>query len=209
MSGIYQKQVNSGTVASPSAGRTLISVNDSGELFTKDSSGNVSITQPKFVTVETAHSVDIESLLAAISADPFDVELWKASFSVSFYDGTVLSGIYETVGDFSTEVSYSGIIGLSPSDDETYKELLITSALFKPTGGEQLGGIQMSHNIKIGGFQNIEITYRYEENPDATGSDGKYLHSFKIIIETNTILGYVEIYADDTESHQFIFDGIS
>jgi hypothetical protein len=41
MSGIYQKQVNSGSVASPSAGSTLISVNDSGELFTKDSSGNV------------------------------------------------------------------------------------------------------------------------------------------------------------------------
>jgi hypothetical protein len=41
MSGIYQKQVNSGSVASPSAGRTLISVNESGELFTKDSSGNV------------------------------------------------------------------------------------------------------------------------------------------------------------------------
>jgi hypothetical protein len=41
MSGIYQKQVNSGSVAAPSAGRTLISVNESGELFTKDSSGNV------------------------------------------------------------------------------------------------------------------------------------------------------------------------
>jgi hypothetical protein len=41
MSGIYQRQVNSGSVASPSAGRTLISINESGELFTKDSSGNV------------------------------------------------------------------------------------------------------------------------------------------------------------------------
>jgi hypothetical protein len=41
MSGIYQKQTNSGSVAAPSAGRTLISVNESGELFTKDSSGNV------------------------------------------------------------------------------------------------------------------------------------------------------------------------
>lgn len=41
MSGIYQKQTNSGTVTSPGAGSTLISVNESGELFTKDSSGNV------------------------------------------------------------------------------------------------------------------------------------------------------------------------
>lgn len=43
MSGIYQKQVNSGSVAAPSAGRTLISVNESGELFTKDSSGNITL----------------------------------------------------------------------------------------------------------------------------------------------------------------------
>ena len=43
MSGIYQKQINSGSVASPSAGRTLISVNESGELFTKESSGAVTV----------------------------------------------------------------------------------------------------------------------------------------------------------------------
>jgi hypothetical protein len=43
MSGIYQKQVNSGSVAAPSAGRTLISINESGELFTKDSSGNITL----------------------------------------------------------------------------------------------------------------------------------------------------------------------
>jgi hypothetical protein len=43
MSGIYQKQVNSGSVASPSAGSTLISVNESGELFTKESSGAVTV----------------------------------------------------------------------------------------------------------------------------------------------------------------------
>jgi hypothetical protein len=43
MSGIYQKQTNSGSVASPSAGRTLISVNESGELFTKESSGAITV----------------------------------------------------------------------------------------------------------------------------------------------------------------------
>jgi len=43
MSGIYQKQVNSGSVASPTGGRTLISVNESGELFTKESSGAVTV----------------------------------------------------------------------------------------------------------------------------------------------------------------------
>jgi hypothetical protein len=38
---IPKTSTNSESVASPSAGRTLISVNESGELFTKDSSGNV------------------------------------------------------------------------------------------------------------------------------------------------------------------------
>jgi hypothetical protein len=61
MSGIYQKQTNSGSVASPSAGRTLISVNESGELFTKDSA--VSITQPKFTPVPEFSAVDVGSLI--------------------------------------------------------------------------------------------------------------------------------------------------
>jgi hypothetical protein len=43
MSGIYQIHVNSGSVQSPSEGRTLISINESGSLFTKDSSGNVTV----------------------------------------------------------------------------------------------------------------------------------------------------------------------
>jgi len=43
MSGIYQKQVNSGSVTAPGSGNTLISVNESGELFTKESSGAVTV----------------------------------------------------------------------------------------------------------------------------------------------------------------------
>ena len=43
MSGIYQKQVNSGSAAAPGSGNTLISVNESGELFTKESSGAVTV----------------------------------------------------------------------------------------------------------------------------------------------------------------------
>ena len=43
MSGIYQKQTNSGSAPAPGFGNTLISVNESGELFTKDSEGNVTV----------------------------------------------------------------------------------------------------------------------------------------------------------------------
>jgi hypothetical protein len=70
MSGIYQKQVNSGSVASPSAGSTLISVNESGELFTKDSSGAVSITQPKFTPVPEFRAVDVGSLFGCNNRRP-------------------------------------------------------------------------------------------------------------------------------------------
>ena len=207
MSGIYQKQTNSGSVASPSAGRTLISVNESGELFTKDSTGNISITQPKFVTVETAHLVNVESLFGAITADPFDVEDWKASFTVSIPDGSILTGVYETAGDFSTEVSYGGIIGLTPSDDETYKEVIMASANFRPAGGTILGGIEESSTIKVGGFDNIEVTYKYEEDPTATGANPKYLHDFRLTVDSTQILGYVVINANDSISaNNFITD---
>ena len=82
MSGIYQKQVNSGAVASPSAGRTLISVNESGELFTKDSSGAVSITQPKFTPVPEFHLLDIGSLFDAIMADLKYFNDWCQLYSI-------------------------------------------------------------------------------------------------------------------------------
>ena len=170
---------------------------------------DLSNIQPKFVTVGTIYYVDVNSLFTAISGDPFNIELWKAPFIISEFDGSMLNGVYEAGGDFSTEVSYSTIIGLAPSNDETNKEVVIAATHFKPTDGEQLGGIQMTNSIKVGSFNTADFTYRYEENPNATGSEGKYLHIFKLMIGATTILGYVEIYADDTESHQFIFDGIS
>lgn len=43
MSGIYQRQTNSATVKNPSANQTLISVDETGKIFTKDSSGNVTV----------------------------------------------------------------------------------------------------------------------------------------------------------------------
>ena len=43
MSGIYQRQINSATVKNPSANQTLISVDETGKIFTKDSSGNVTV----------------------------------------------------------------------------------------------------------------------------------------------------------------------
>ncbi len=207
MSGIYQRNINSESVAAPSAGRTLISSNNSGELFTKNPSGDVTIFQPKFVTVETRHLLDVESLFGAILADPFDVEDWKSSYTVSVPDGSTFNGVYETSGDFSTETSYANLVGLTPSDDGTYEQTLFGAAYFTPDSSDGvLGALQDTSNVKIGGTFNAEWTYSYEEDASATGSDPKYLHDFRITIDSTQILGYVVINADDSESHNFIID---
>ena len=43
MSGIYQKKVNLSTVTNPKSDQTLISIDQTGKIFTKDSSGNVTV----------------------------------------------------------------------------------------------------------------------------------------------------------------------
>ena len=163
--------------------------------------------QPKFVTVETSHLIDATSLFTALTADPFDVNDWKASFTVSFNEPFTLNGVYETSGDFSTENSYYNLIGLSPSETTPLKESVFQAVYFTPTGAPLLGALGVSNNLKIGapGF-NAEWTYTYEEDASATGSDPKYLHDFRITIDSTQILGYVVINADDSESHNFIID---
>jgi hypothetical protein len=156
--------------------------------------------------IETAYLIDVMSLFAAITADPFDVENWKSSFTLSMHDGSILNGVYEANGDFSTEVSYSNMVGLVPSYDGTSKETVFVSATFKPTGGAMLGGIAMSSSVKAGGLDSIEWTYKYEENSAATGSNPKHLHDFRLTIDSTQVLGYVVINADDSEFHNFIID---
>lgn len=161
-------------------------------------------------TVETSHQLDVESLFAALTADPFDVEDWKASYTVSIPDGSIFNGIYETGGDFSTETSYANLVGLTLIDDGTYKETLFSAAYFTPDSSDGvLGALQDTSNVKVGGSFNGEWTYSYEEDSSATGSDPKYLHDFRITIDSTQILGYVVINADDSESHNFIIDSAS
>ncbi len=162
-------------------------------------------------TIETAHLLDVMSLFTAIVADPFDVEDWKASYTVSMPDGSIFNGIYETGGDFQTETSYANLVGLTPSDDGTYKETLFGAAYFTPDSSEGvLGALQATSNAKIGGTFNAEWTYNYEEDSSATGSDPKYLHDFRITVDSTQILGYVIIGADDSIiANNFIIDSAS
>jgi hypothetical protein len=63
--------------------------------------------------------------------------------------------------------------------------------------------IHLSHMILIA----IQWTYKYEEDPTATGSDPKYLHDFRLTVDSTQILGYVVINANDSISaNNFITD---
>jgi hypothetical protein len=158
-------------------------------------------------TVQTSRTLDVFALFNAVLEDPFDIESWKASFTISEVDGSVLNGVYETSGDFSTETSYANLVGIIPSDDETHKETIYSSAYFTPDSSEgTLAALWETSNVKSGGTFNAEWTYSYEEDASATGSDPKYLHDFRLIVDSLQILGYVVINADDSESHNFIID---
>jgi hypothetical protein len=158
-------------------------------------------------TVQTSRTLDVFALFEAVLEDPFNVESWKASFTISEVDGSVLNGVYETSGDFSTETSYANLVGVTPSDDGTYKQTIYSAAYFTPNSSEGvLGALWDTSNVKSGGAFNAEWTYSYEEDASATGSDPKYLHDFRLIIDSLQILGYVVINADDSESHNFIID---
>lgn len=162
-------------------------------------------------TIETRHTLDVESLFAALFADPFDVEDWKASYTVSMPDGSTYNGIYETGGDFSTETSYANVVALTPSYDGTYKQTLFGAAYFTPDSSDGvLGALQATSNGKLGGTFNAEWTYNYEEDSSATGSDPKYLHDFRITVDSTQILGYVVIGANDSIiANNFIIDSAS
>lgn len=154
--------------------------------------------------------LDINSLLGAITADPFAAADWKATFTgVTATPGVTINGVFDTNGDFSTEVSNWKAVGILDQGDGVNTSIL-ASANFKPTGGAILGGIEISNSFIRYNFDNFQWTYKYEENPTATGSSPKYLHDFRLTIDSTQILGYVVIGADDSViSNTFITDSAS
>lgn len=161
-------------------------------------------------TVQTSRTLDVFALFGAVLEDPFDIEIWKASYTISEVDGSVLNGVYETSGNFSTETSYDNLVGITPSDDGTHKQTIYSAAYFTPDSSEGvLGALWDTSNVKSGGTFNAEWTYSYEEDASAAGSDPKYIHDFRLTIDSTQILGYVVINADDSESHNFIIDSAS
>jgi hypothetical protein len=157
------------------------------------------------------HLLDIESLFAAIMADPFSAADWKASFtSVMPASGLTLNGQFETDGDFSTETSNWKVVGILNQGDGAALTSILASSNFQPTGGTVLGGIEISNSSIQNNFDNFQWTYKYEEDSTATGANPKYLHDFRLTIDSTQILGYVVINADDSiASNNFVIDSPS
>ena len=156
--------------------------------------------------IEVYRGLDFSGLIEAIVAGGSinegrvdNPEDWKASFTAAFpSEGTVVNGQFETDGDFLTEEStwnISGIIKTVGKDDRT---TAIVSSKFKPTSGTTLEGIEISSAGNVYDFDNSTWTYKYEEDPTATGSDPMYLHDFTINLESTQINGYIVIGADDS-----------
>lgn len=145
------------------------------------------------------HLLDIGSLFDAIMADPFAAADWKATFTdVIPVNGVTINGVFDTNGDFSTEVSNWKIVGIADEGDGAALTSILASANFTPTDGAILGGIEISNSSIQYNFDNIQWTYKYEEDPTATGSDPKYLHDFTFNVDSTQINGYVLIGADDS-----------
>ena len=151
--------------------------------------------------------LDAGLLIDALTADPFNVEDWKATFTATFSTpGATINGVFQSNGDFSTEVSTWNAVGIVDDGEEETPTTVFASSMFRPTDGAILGGIEISNSFITYDFENVQWTYKYEEDPTATGSDPKYLHDFRLTVDSTQILGYVVIYADDSEFHNFIID---
>jgi hypothetical protein len=158
-------------------------------------------------SIEVYRGLDVEALLEAILAGGgpmneggiVDPEYWKASFTIAFpAEDTLINGQFETIGDFETEESTFNLVGIAKTAGESDRTNVIASSQFKPTGGTTLEGIEISSGGNIYDFDNLTWTYKYEEDPTATGSDPKYLHDFNFSIESIQVFGYVVIGADDS-----------
>ena len=143
-------------------------------------------------------AVDIDSLFTAVMEEPFNVEDWKASFTtVMPANGATINGVFDTNGDFSTEVSNWKAVGIVDTGEEALMSIL-GSESFTPVNGNMLGGIEISNSFIMYDYGNVQWTYKYEEAESATGSDPMYLHDFTFNIESTQINGYVVIGADDS-----------
>ena len=105
MSGIYQRKTNSATAKNPNSNQTLISVDETGKIFTKDSSGNVTV----YPTTGgggsfTGGTVTGEAIFTnGLSANTMSSSTLNVNYSDAFtfgVDENFSQSITEYIGDF-------------------------------------------------------------------------------------------------------------
>ena len=150
--------------------------------------------------IEEYRGLDVDGLLEALMiGGDIDPEDWKASFTIEFpTEDTVINGQFETNGDFLTEESTWNVSGIAKTTGENDRTTVLASSNFSPTDGSTLNGIEISTAGNVYEIDNSTWTYKYEEDPTATGSDPMYLHDFTINLESTQINGYIVIGADDS-----------
>jgi len=204
MSGIYQKHVNQSTVTNPPNESTFVGVNEAGKLFTKNESGTtyvVSNTQ----SVPKSYLFDVMSVFSSIVGS-FSSDDWTSSHIIELPGEFENYGQYETQGNFTDEPSSNNIIGISNNEDNGTKEVVFANYSVRFSGGTILGSFEESSSARVGGFNNIEYTYKYEFDSNASGSNPQHIHDFRIIADSTIILGYVVINADGSDFNNFIID---
>ena len=179
---------------------------EDGPLIAVDKNGNeVQIIDKLTQNVPTSYLFDVMSVFGAITSS-FSAASWTASYVVEIPGEFVNNGEFESQGNFIDEPSSYNVIGISQNEDNLTNDFLITNYSVRFSGGTLLGAFEQSTSVRVGGFDNIEYTYKYEFDAGATTSDPQHIHDFRIIIDSTNILGYVIINADGSDFHNFIID---
>ena len=168
MSGIYQRQINSATVKNPSANQTLISVNETGELFTKDSSGNVTVYPTEGGTF-TGGTVSFLSA-TTLSSTTLNIDFTD---TLSYVTGDEEIGVgLQNLGGWLVPIFSGSVIGSKLTQDSASIYNITGDGLSVIPGfGEILAQIVGSHlNITDGilsgsSLSNIIATSTYEGYP--------------------------------------------
>jgi len=153
----------------------------------------------------TSYLLDVMSIFGAITSS-FSSDAWTASYIVEQPGEYVVNGQFEAEGNFTDEPSTFNVMGITDNFDTGLNQILIANYSVRFTEGTLLGAFEQSTSLRLGAFENIEYTYKYEYDAGAAGIDPQHIHDFRIIVDSTNILGYVVIGADGSDSHSFIID---
>jgi hypothetical protein len=214
MSGIYQRKTNSATAKNPNSNQTLISVDETGKIFTKDSSGNVTV----YPTTGgggsfTGGTVTGEAIFTnGLSANTMSSSTLNVNYSDAFtfgVDENVSQSITEYIDDFGgwTTLPFTGtVIGgkLDFANNEIYDAIQVGNASIPGIPAPPIPGAISGQLIKVNDGILSGSTSRVGINlfdQTGLGGDVSIQNGFNTVIN-NTLSGSNISYAVDTSFNQ-------